>query len=322
MKRNPYFDNVRVILIFLVVFGHMIQPFIDQAGLNTIYYWIYTFHMPAFILISGFFAKGSSDKEYLAKLVKKLLLPYLAFQIIYTGYYYWIEKPDWNVGLLYPQWSLWFLVSLFCWHLLLIPFKRLKPGLGISLSFAIGITIGYFSEIGHLFSLSRTFVFFPFFLAGYWMTESNLANLKKKSVKVMSVVVMILVGFMISFGPSLDIGWLLGSKPYAELGVNWSGGWIRLILYFVSFVMTMSLLSLVPKQHVKGFTYIGTRTLPIYLLHGFFIQYFRKMNLFSANNGIDIFILLVTTIGIVYLLSVVGERVKVKVQYKRLSYKD
>ena len=56
--RNPYFDNAKAILIILVVIGHIIEPFIEDIyTLKIIYEFIYTFHMPAFILLSGYFFK-------------------------------------------------------------------------------------------------------------------------------------------------------------------------------------------------------------------------------------------------------------------------
>src|SRR5699024_53133 len=97
LERNAYFDNAKVILIFLVVFGHLIQPFISASSeLNTLYLWIYTFHMPAFIFLAGFFAKGSGNKEYIINLAKKLLIPYIFFQLLYTGYYFFIGKENWQ----------------------------------------------------------------------------------------------------------------------------------------------------------------------------------------------------------------------------------
>src|SRR5699024_3696755 len=174
MKRNPFYDNARVILIFLVVFGHVIQPFIQySAGVHTLYMWIYTFHMPAFILLAGFFAKGFGNKDYIVNLAKKLLLPYLIFQLLYTLFYYWIGKETWYNPLWEPHWSLWFLISLFCWHILLIGYKKLSPAVGITLAFAIGLVIGYIDVIGHTLSVSRTFFFFPFFLIGYWLSNEQ-----------------------------------------------------------------------------------------------------------------------------------------------------
>jgi len=123
VKREAYFDNAKVLLIFLVVFGHVIQPFIDSSReLNALYMWIYTFHMPAFIFLAGFFAKGSRDFNYIIKLTKKLLLPYVTFQLIYTFFYFAIGKNNWQTSIFYPHWSLWFLFSLYSWHLLLLWF--------------------------------------------------------------------------------------------------------------------------------------------------------------------------------------------------------
>ena len=80
MNRMPFFDNARLILIFLVVFGHMIQPFAtDSQLINSIYAFIYIFHMPMFIMLAGFFAKGIGKPKYILNLAKKLLLPYLIF---------------------------------------------------------------------------------------------------------------------------------------------------------------------------------------------------------------------------------------------------
>ncbi len=49
-----------------------------------LYKFIYTFHMPAFILVSGYFAKNFKRKGYVKKLAVKLIIPYLIFQGIYS----------------------------------------------------------------------------------------------------------------------------------------------------------------------------------------------------------------------------------------------
>jgi len=83
-NRDSYFDNAKFFLIFFVVFGHMIQSYIqDKESIFALYKTIYAFHMPAFILISGYFAKGLCSKGYIKNLAKKLLVPYLIFQGIY-----------------------------------------------------------------------------------------------------------------------------------------------------------------------------------------------------------------------------------------------
>lgn len=304
MKRYAYFDNAKLLLIFLVVFGHMIQPFTnDVPGVNTIYTWIYTFHMPAFIFLAGFFAKGSGNKAYILKLAKKLLIPYIIFQVIYTGYYFLIGKDGWLVdSIFYPHWSLWFLFSLFCWHMLLIFFKKLPPIVGILLAVQIGLLVGYFGHIGHSFSLSRTFVFFPYFLLGYWVSLRQLSWIKRKTVKITSLMIMVMVAIAIHFAPDINAGWLLASKSYSDLGLPEYGGFARFFIYLTSTMMMVSILAWVPRRQFK-FTYLGERTLYVYLLHGFIIQYARQVDLFKVDHFIDLFGIAILSIGIVLILS-------------------
>jgi len=304
MKRNSFLDNAKVLLIFLVVFGHMIQPFVDDTkGMNTLYMWIYTFHMPAFILLSGFFAKGSGNKDYVLNLAKKLIMPYLIFQLLYTIYYFFIGKEDWQTGIFYPHWSLWFLFSLFCWHILLFWFKKIPAALSISLALMVGILVGYFGEIGHTFSLSRTFVFFPFFLIGYWLTEKQIMWVKHRTVKIASVIVMVTVAVGIYFLPELNSGWLLASKSYGDLGLEQSGGIARLLVYITASIMVVSVLAWVPKKNLGWITKLGARTLYVYLLHGFFIQFFRQYEWFEVNSIMDVLGLAVVSAVIVAVLS-------------------
>ncbi|RKQ31524.1 acyltransferase family protein [Oceanobacillus halophilus] len=304
MKRNAFMDNAKVLFIFLVVFGHMIQPFTtDSAEMNTLYLWIYTFHMPAFIMLSGFFAKGSGDKGYIMNLAKKLLVPYLIFQFIYSAYYFLIGNSSWQAGIFYPHWSLWFLFSLFSWHLLLIGFKKIPARHGIPIAIIVGIFIGYIGDVGHTFSLSRTFVFFPFFLIGYWLTEKQLMLVKRKGVKVASIVVMLALAVSLYYAPEINTGWLLASKSYIDLGMEEYGGIARLLVYITAAAMTVSVLAWVPKRNLGWITKLGTRTLYVYLLHGFFIQYFREYQLFEVNHVMDLIGMVVLSALIVIFLS-------------------
>src|SRR5699024_6077383 len=155
---------------------------------------------------------GSGNVAYIAKLMKRLLVPYIIFQIIYTAYYFMIGKSNWLTdSIFYPHWSLWFLFSLFCWHILLIAYKNIKPQYGIPLALIIGIVIGYFDQVGHMFSLSRTFVFFPYFLIGYWTTRSQIKMLQRPFVRSAAVVIMATSALIIYILPDINTGWLLAS---------------------------------------------------------------------------------------------------------------
>lgn len=304
MKRTAYFDNAKWILIFLVVFGHMIQPFITESkAIHTLYTWMYTFHMPAFIFLAGFFAKGAGDFKFIGKLAKKLIIPYIIFQILYTVFYFLLGKSDWYTDtIFYPQWSLWFLFSLFCWHLMLILYKKIPPFLGISIALAVGILVGFADNVGHTFSLSRTFVFFPYFLIGFWVTKNHVFLLKKKAVKYSAVLFLAVAALVIYFLPDINSGWLLASKSYSTLGTVEFGAFARLAVYVTSTLMAAAVLAWMPQKQLS-ITMLGTRTLYVYLLHGFFVQYFRETELFHVEGFIGLIGIAVLSAFIVILLS-------------------
>ncbi|ULT55199.1 acyltransferase family protein [Neobacillus drentensis] len=274
-KRSKFFDNAKFILIFLVVFGHIISPLKEQDGiLFTLYTGIFLFHMPAFILISGYFAKGYRKKGYLKKSVKKILIPYLIFQMIYSIYYYLIgQEEKLAFDFLHPHWSLWFLLSLFFWNLLLYGFAKLK-WFGMGVAIILGIAIGYVEDAGSFLSLSRTFVFFPYFLLGFLLNANQLKRVVRAKYSL-PIGIMIIIATMIFFWmgfPKDAVPWLLGDTSYANMGgLQWSDGLVRLLQYALTLLVVFGFFALIPSTQYK-LTKIGERTLYVYLFHGFIIK--------------------------------------------------
>lgn len=277
MKRESYFDNAKFILIFLVVFGHFISPHKgDSEALYTVYSFIYTFHMPAFILIGGFFSKSIMKKGYLKKIIRNILIPYFIFQLIY-----FIIQRIWNgketLTLFDPYWTLWFLLSMVLWNILLLLFIKLNhPAIMMIAALTIGVFAGYIQDIGTYFSLSRTSVFFPVFLLGYLMRKEHFTKILLSEIRIAAG--MILVGLFISyffFFPQEAKDWLLASSSYEELGVKLGQAWfIRLLMYGLMALATFCFMAIVPRRKMF-FTHLGTRTLYVYLLHGFIVKLFE-----------------------------------------------
>ncbi len=276
-KRESYFDNAKFILIFLVVFGHFISPHKDNSeSLYTVYNFIYTFHMPAFILIGGFFSKGIMKKGYLKKIFRNILIPYFIFQLIY-----FVIHRIWNgketLTLFDPYWTLWFLLSMVLFNILLLLFIKLKhPAIMMIAALAIGVFAGYIQDIGTYFSLSRTFVFFPVFLGGYLLRKEHFTKILRPEIRIAAG--MILAGMFVSyffFFPQEAKDWLLASSSYEELGVELGQAWfIRLLMYGLMALATFSFMAIVPRRKMF-FTHLGTRTLYVYLLHGFIVKLFE-----------------------------------------------
>lgn len=280
-QREFYYDNAKFLLIFLVVIGHFITTFIGNQVIEQIYIFIYLFHMPAFILVSGYFAKGINKPGYLKKVAKKLLIPYLLFQLIYSIYYFALyDENELTIQIFKPQWSLWFLLSMFCWYVLLYFYKGfINRKLGMTVAILVGLIVGYVDIIGNYLSLSRTFVLFPVFLLGYYMKKEHFERLVSKQGKMLAAIVLLAMVLIIHFVlVDLPKEWMYGSKSYEKLGAGLEGGAIRLFYYGLSFIMVFSVLAFVPKKEYF-FSKWGAHTLYVYLLHGFIIRYFRTTDL-------------------------------------------
>lgn len=84
MKRNPALDIAKGIGIILVVFGH------SYSSGNPFYYWIGSFHMPLFFLVTGI-VYGMRKAEYRAiqfpwrKKISTMLVPYLIWGLLTQG---------------------------------------------------------------------------------------------------------------------------------------------------------------------------------------------------------------------------------------------
>ncbi len=162
-NKRYFIDNIKVVLIFLVVFGHLIERYIETSNLlMSIYMFIYIFHIPLFIYISGYLSKNIYKSKKI--FFKDLLIPYVLLNIVWyiLAYLYTGEV---NLPLIYPGWTLWFLLSLFFWRISLRYIIKIKYILPIS--FILGILIGFIPN-GSILSFSRTIVFLPFFLLGYY----------------------------------------------------------------------------------------------------------------------------------------------------------
>lgn len=65
MERDKYWDTLKFALIFLVVYGHVIGNIvIDTCFTRAMFNFIYTFHMPLFIFVSGRFSHYTDKNRY------------------------------------------------------------------------------------------------------------------------------------------------------------------------------------------------------------------------------------------------------------------
>ena len=85
--RIAFIDALKCFAIFLVVCGHVLQ-YLQPLPYSVVpmYRLIYTFHMPLFMMLAGFFAANVSDKDFKAFFSGKavrLLLPVVSFCVVF-----------------------------------------------------------------------------------------------------------------------------------------------------------------------------------------------------------------------------------------------
>ncbi|QST00649.1 acyltransferase family protein [Pontibacillus sp. ALD_SL1] len=268
-KRDPYIDNARFILVLLVVLGHIISPFKNDS--NIIYFmnnFLTSFRMPALILLTGFFSKKFLETGYIEKITIRLFVPFLIFQVLYN-------LDHWHsINWLLPSFGLWFLLSLYWWNLLLFIFTKLHNP--VITAIVAGIGIGLVEGAGHEFSLSRTFVFFPFFLLGYYLDKRAFEKFKGIQAKKWSILSVASSFIMLSLLPlDLSRDFLLGRSSFHTMDVGAINGiGLRVIFYIIMGLGVVAFLPWIPKTN-KPFTIGGRRTAFIYILHLPLVEWMR-----------------------------------------------
>lgn len=104
--RKAGYCNLKLFLLFLVVYGHWIENRIDSSEvLHMQYRLIYFVHMPLFVFLSGLFIRNGED---CVRQVKRLLPLYAGVQLLA------VLVSGGAVSIWTPFWHLWYLLS-FCW---------------------------------------------------------------------------------------------------------------------------------------------------------------------------------------------------------------
>lgn len=268
--RNLYIDNVKAILIFLVVFGHFIEMNIrNDIALKSIWIFIYFFHMPMFALVSGMFSKTSLNEKQSTQLLRKIVIPLFAFQLLYEGLEILTTgRPSIYFEQFAPYWILWYLFSLLCWRLMLPVFARLR--FPLTTAIAISIFLSYSDNTGYFLSISRTLTFFPFFLLGWKVGNGFLATSGKKS-RILSAAVLVAAITGSAISNDWDYRWLYGSYSLATLHMaNLNGAIYQLALYGVSALIGIAFLNVITRKDI-GIARFGRNSMVIYLWHGFVV---------------------------------------------------
>lgn len=189
-ERDLTLDLAKGILIILVVLGHAIQYSYgieySQSELyfgNPVFRFIYSFHMPMFMLISGYLFCSSNKKQFRTVITSKLKaigIPMVSFIILYSfiDYAGMIGNNPWGivttfVDSIFRGWMMWFLFSILLNMFVVAALTRIsgKRAYQYLMMFALFV-ISLFVPDTILLSVHK--YMFPFFCLGYAVRDCGI----------------------------------------------------------------------------------------------------------------------------------------------------
>ena len=266
--RDPYLDNARGLLIILVVVGHTLECF-EALGTvvgGTLYTAIYSFHMAAFVMISGYLSRSyRNEPRQVKRLLTAMVVPYVIFQMVHEAGKALLLGQDFSLQLVSPAWTLWFLLALLLWRLASPVLRSLRHPLMVAVAISLIMPLDH--DLDGTFSLGRLAGMLPFFVLGLVSTPETLERLRAVRHRWLGAVIMLgaLVGTLL-LNDEIRASWFFLRSAHPEDGSIPVNLVLRLLVLAAGVIGAIGLLLLTPRG-TTPLTALGTRSLTIYLLH-------------------------------------------------------
>lgn len=270
MKKIVSIDIARAIGIILVVAGHYF-PDNSPHWYESTREWIYTFHMPLFMFISGYVYELAKREEtylnFLGRKAKRLLIPYLIVSAVIISIKLSSQAlmgmdlknavgVDAFLKMLYePEAAihLWFIFALW-WIFVIVPLFQWKGGNIVLL--IVGIAAHYLPYISPsfhyptIFCLNKAAEYLMYFMLGAILYDAGLDLDKPHKLAATMAILLFASNSIFNFAPS--------AAPF--LGI--AG-----IMALSSLIQTM------PERAIRPFVTISESSYTIYLIHSIFIGF-------------------------------------------------
>ena len=275
--RDLVLDNARAILIVLVVLGHLLSQ-VPGPFAKVLSVWIYSFHMPAFVFVSGYLARSYRGAPHqVARIVSGLLVPYVIFQTVHALIRFVTVDGDFPVQYLKPTWTLWFLLALAMWRIVTPVLQILRWPLLTAILLAVLMPL--MDNLNQTMTLARFFSFLPFFVAGMVVKPHHLALLRARTARWLGAAVLVAgLAAVVLLRDDLRKGLFTLDLSYDAMGLSPAGGIaVRVLVLATGAVGTVAVLALAPATR-QWWTFVGQQTMYVYLLHAVLINWVRHLD--------------------------------------------
>lgn len=310
-NRVFFWDNIKGLLIWLVVFGHFVLDADLLSGLSislfsVIWSFIYVFHMPVFVFVSGYFGRLVANRDIDSR-IKNLTFIGTAYLILQALFIICNFLQNKDVDIFFPLYSSWYLLALFIWRAISPRLKRMR--LVLPLSIAASLVVGYISQLDRTLAIGRVIAFFPFYLAGYFLIPQKISSLRaavrKNTADFISAVALLIAGL----GSGLYLATNDLDLNVVSMGAYQSASEVfsRLILLIVAGTIIFGLVICVPDKKILYLTKAGRNSFAVFFIHRFFVLLFFSYcykHLLFLTPWAMVFLFAVLTFIIVAVLSV------------------
>lgn len=299
---REYLNILKGFLIVLVVIGHFGQTIANNLPnqmnfiAQGIILFIYVFHMPLFLFVSGFLSKNVEQER--SRAFGNLFIPYILFQLLLGISELILTKQGKALqNLFIPQMGVWYLLTLFSYRLILPEIRKVRGIL--VLAFSLTTFTCLFTEIGNEFALKKTLGFFIYFIAGYMFKEIPKNRLNKIASRLILTVILLMF-ILISWMTD----WYAVALAVLTRGIDANGfdqWYIAPMIYLITFIVTSIICLLVMNALPDKNAFLekqGKDTMPMYLSH--LLLFFAVSFLVPKNNWI--IIIIISIISIVFSL--------------------
>lgn len=267
MIRDLKLDNLRGLAILFIVLGHFIShsPFWTSVEYSFIYRFIFLFHLPLLIFVSGYLSKAMPESSI--KAFKTILIPYLIFG---TFWIIFLFLKDGNINttiFIVPAWGLWYLLCLYFWRVFLPTAARIKYIFTISIIAALLIGVLNFNST--ILSISRAFCFFPLFLLGFYFKDVKDKFIINKYLATCVFFALLTVTALFLMPMAHRVFFFKYSYHAMDMR-NLLGMVVRLLILLVEMVGVILLFNMMTTKRTI-LTRVGKNSLPVYVLHFYFV---------------------------------------------------
>ncbi len=165
-QRDTTLDALKALAIFFVCFGHSLQYFLDLPFKeNPVWLFIYSFHMPLFMSLVGYFSVSLLDlsfKKLFTKRFRQLIVPALTFSTFFVliSWIFYSKPQNYITNLVFHLvFDFWFLKSAFVCTLLFYAAAKVEKWRSVGLVISLIVSQCLHFELVNFM--------YPCFLVGY-----------------------------------------------------------------------------------------------------------------------------------------------------------